>query len=344
MFDWGSLFFWIFAAGAIVSSVAVIRFRNPLYSALSLVLDFFCFAGLYVLLSAHFIAVTQVLVYTGAIMVLFLFIIMLLNLKDDELEQFDFRVHHLLAIAASVGLLVLVTSAIKPLVNMEAVKRGQDSAVKQYKLDQKKYETILAAQEKTLKPLDEAVEKAQALVTSTKEAYDKSYVSLGAAPGDEAAKKAMVDSKAAYEAAYKAHTKAYNSKDEYIQSVHAARPKKFVQTPTAVKGLYADLSEAGLNKVYQSKIDSYVSGRSTPATGKYPRYDKTVPMPMPPAMTGVAMSNEHGNVRASGPAVFGTIKPISVLIVNRFVVPFELTAILLLAAIVGGVIIAKRRL
>ena len=68
----------------------VIVYRNPLYSALALILDFFFFAGLYGLLSAHFMAITQVLVYAGAIMVLFLFIIMLLNLKDEELGEFEF--------------------------------------------------------------------------------------------------------------------------------------------------------------------------------------------------------------------------------------------------------------
>ena len=77
---WESLFFWIFACGAVASSVAVVALRNPLYSALALIMDFFFFAGLYGLLSAHLMAVAQVLVYAGAIMVLFLFIIMLLNI------------------------------------------------------------------------------------------------------------------------------------------------------------------------------------------------------------------------------------------------------------------------
>ena len=344
MFDWGSLFFWIFAAGALISSAAVIRFRNPLYSALSLVLDFFCFAGLYVLLSAHFIAITQVLVYTGAIMVLFLFIIMLLNLKEDELEQFDFRVHHLIAMIGAVGLLVLVTSAIKPLVDMNAVKIGQESALKQYTLDTEKYDKMVAAKAESLKPLDKALEDTRAAVVSTKDAYDTAFVALEADKTNVELQKTSEAAKVAYETAFKARAKAYDARADYLQSLEDAKPRKFVQTPTAVKGLYADLSEAGLNKVYQSKIDSYIAGRSTPAAGKYPRYDKSVPMPMPPAMTGLALSNEHGSVRASGPAEFGTIKPISLLIVNRFVVPFELTAILLLAAIVGGVIIAKRRL
>lgn len=67
--------------------------KNPVGSALSLVLSFFSLAGLYVLLEAHFVAAVQILVYAGAIMVLFIFVIMLLNLKDDELvsDKLNFK-------------------------------------------------------------------------------------------------------------------------------------------------------------------------------------------------------------------------------------------------------------
>ena len=75
-----SLFFFIFAAIAVASSLLLVMFRNPVYSALSLVTTFFALAGLYVLLNAYFLAAVQVIVYAGAIMVLFLFVIMLLNL------------------------------------------------------------------------------------------------------------------------------------------------------------------------------------------------------------------------------------------------------------------------
>ena len=63
-----------------VAAAGVIAARSPIYSAMSLVGTFFCLAGIYVLLLAHTIAVLQVLVYAGAIMVLFLFVIMLLSL------------------------------------------------------------------------------------------------------------------------------------------------------------------------------------------------------------------------------------------------------------------------
>jgi len=73
-------FFWLFSGIAIVAAFLCITGRSPVASALWLVLALFAIAGLYVLLDAQFIAVLQVLVYAGAIMVLFLFVIMLLNL------------------------------------------------------------------------------------------------------------------------------------------------------------------------------------------------------------------------------------------------------------------------
>jgi len=74
--------FWVFAIAILGSAGAVIALRNPIGSAMSLVACFFFLAGTYVLLWAHTIAALQVLVYAGAIMVLFLFVIMLLSLQD----------------------------------------------------------------------------------------------------------------------------------------------------------------------------------------------------------------------------------------------------------------------
>ena len=74
------ILFILFGAVALIGAIAVISFRHPIYSALSLIVTFFAQAGLFVLLGAHFVAAAQVIVYAGAIMVLFLFVIMLLNL------------------------------------------------------------------------------------------------------------------------------------------------------------------------------------------------------------------------------------------------------------------------
>jgi len=75
-----TLLFYVFGAMALGASLLVIGQRNPIYSVLLLVASFGALSGLYVLLDAPFVAVIQIIVYAGAIMVLFLFVIMLLNL------------------------------------------------------------------------------------------------------------------------------------------------------------------------------------------------------------------------------------------------------------------------
>lgn len=79
-----SYLFWLFATIMLIGGTAVVAFRNPVSSALSVVTCFVGLAGLFIGLSAFFVGVIQILVYTGAVMVLFLFIIMLLDLKDEE--------------------------------------------------------------------------------------------------------------------------------------------------------------------------------------------------------------------------------------------------------------------
>ena len=75
--------FWIFAALTLLFGLGVVFFRSPVSSAMSLVMSFVGLAALFVTLDAFFIAVVQVLVYAGAVMVLFLFIIMLLDLRTE---------------------------------------------------------------------------------------------------------------------------------------------------------------------------------------------------------------------------------------------------------------------
>jgi NADH-quinone oxidoreductase subunit J len=76
--------FYTFAGLAVVSALLVIAQSNPIYSVLLLIVSFGALAGLYVLLDAPFVAVTQIVVYAGAIMVLFLFVVMLLNSPREE--------------------------------------------------------------------------------------------------------------------------------------------------------------------------------------------------------------------------------------------------------------------
>ena len=79
-----TIVFWLLATLAVTASVLVIGQRNPMYSVLLLILSFAALSGLYVLLGSPFVAVIQIIIYAGAIMVLFLFVVMLLNVPTEE--------------------------------------------------------------------------------------------------------------------------------------------------------------------------------------------------------------------------------------------------------------------
>ena len=89
-----SLFFYLFAGIAVLTASLVIGQSNPMYSVLLLVASFGAISGLYVLLDAPFLAVIQIIVYAGAIMVLFLYVVMLLNAPQEDASEFD-RLHPL---------------------------------------------------------------------------------------------------------------------------------------------------------------------------------------------------------------------------------------------------------
>ena len=90
-----TLLFYLFGGVAIVASLLVIGQRSPIHSVLLLIASFGALSGLYVLLDAPFVAVIQIIVYAGAIMVLFLFVVMLLNAPHEE-THLDERIHPLL--------------------------------------------------------------------------------------------------------------------------------------------------------------------------------------------------------------------------------------------------------
>lgn len=79
--------FWFFAAVLVFAALRVITARNPVHAALFLVLAFFTSAGIWVLLQAEFLAITLVLVYVGAVMVLFLFVVMMLDINIARLRE-----------------------------------------------------------------------------------------------------------------------------------------------------------------------------------------------------------------------------------------------------------------
>ncbi|HKT81911.1 MAG TPA: NADH-quinone oxidoreductase subunit J [Vicinamibacterales bacterium] len=92
------ILFYLFAAVAVVASLLVITQRNPIHSVLLLILSFGALSGLYVLLDAPFVAVVQIIVYAGAIMVLFLFVVMLLNARIEGIGRVSARLGGLLGV------------------------------------------------------------------------------------------------------------------------------------------------------------------------------------------------------------------------------------------------------
>lgn len=97
--------FFLFAGLAIACAVSMVYHKNPLYSAISLVGVFISLSCIYVTLAAPFIAAVQILIYAGAIMVLVVFVIMLLNLDEDKPLN---RLRYLYAVGGSLGLILLV--------------------------------------------------------------------------------------------------------------------------------------------------------------------------------------------------------------------------------------------
>ena len=99
-----TILFFLFAGFAIACAVSMVYHKNPLYSAISLVGVFIALSCIYITLAAPFIAAVQVLIYAGAIMVLVVFVIMLLNLDEDKPLN---RLKHLYAVGGGMGLVLL---------------------------------------------------------------------------------------------------------------------------------------------------------------------------------------------------------------------------------------------
>jgi len=101
-----TLFFAIVTLVAIISAILVISCKNPINSALALIMTFFCLATYYVMLDAPFMAAVQVMVYAGAIMVLMVFTIMLLNIRVDATKKHT----HKLVFGSIIGFFTLINT------------------------------------------------------------------------------------------------------------------------------------------------------------------------------------------------------------------------------------------
>ncbi|MDZ4224682.1 MAG: NADH-quinone oxidoreductase subunit J [bacterium] len=104
--------FYIFGGMAVVTALLMVTRQNPIFSAVWLVVSFFAFAVLFLMLDAQFVAVLQILLYAGAIMVLFIFVIMLLNVRAEELKPKVMQFSGILGGGAAIYLIVLFTLGI----------------------------------------------------------------------------------------------------------------------------------------------------------------------------------------------------------------------------------------
>jgi NADH-quinone oxidoreductase subunit J len=111
------ILFYILSAFAIGSAIMVLISKNPIHSVLWLILVFFAISGHYILLNAQFLAIVNIIVYAGAIMVLFLFVIMLMNVKSDNEPQKKLLIKFIGVISGG-SLLTLLISLVKQTVQL----------------------------------------------------------------------------------------------------------------------------------------------------------------------------------------------------------------------------------
>ncbi len=104
------ILFWVLSVIAVVSALMMITSKHPIFSVLWLIVTFFCISGHYVLLNAQFLAVVNVIVYAGAIMVLFLYVLMLMDLRKDSEPQKNNWLKIIGAVAGGSLLLVMVAA------------------------------------------------------------------------------------------------------------------------------------------------------------------------------------------------------------------------------------------
>ena len=123
-----TLIFWGLSGFAILASALVIGQRNPMYSVLMLIASFGALAGLYIQLDAPFVAVAQIIIYAGAIMVRFLFVVMLLNAPQEDAAEWD-RTHPLRQPGVTrFGTLLAMLLIVQLVLALRAMSGGQAAA------------------------------------------------------------------------------------------------------------------------------------------------------------------------------------------------------------------------
>lgn len=108
-----TILFWFLSVLAIGGAIMVVASKNPVYSILYLIITFFAISGHYVLLNAQFLAIVNIIVYAGAIMVLFLFVVMLMNLNAETEPPQKKRYLFFAGIIAGCSLMLVLVAAVK---------------------------------------------------------------------------------------------------------------------------------------------------------------------------------------------------------------------------------------
>lgn len=107
------ILFWFLSVLAVGAAIMVIASKNPVYSILWLIVVFFAISGHYVLMNAQFLAIVNLIVYAGAIMVLFLFVVMLMNLNSDSEPPMKNNLMKAAAILSGCALMLVIVAALK---------------------------------------------------------------------------------------------------------------------------------------------------------------------------------------------------------------------------------------
>jgi NADH-quinone oxidoreductase subunit J len=119
------ILFWALSAAAILAALLVIFSKNPVHSVLWLIVVFFAISGHYILLNAQFLAIVNMIVYAGAIMVLFLFVIMLMNMNAEQ-EPNKSKWMKLAGVISGGSLMLILVASLK---NSTAIAGGQDAGI-----------------------------------------------------------------------------------------------------------------------------------------------------------------------------------------------------------------------
>src|SRR3954471_24797101 len=123
------ILFWFLSALALLSATMVLISKNPVHSILWLIIVFFAISGHYVLLNAQFLAIVNLIVYAGAIMVLFLFVVMLMNLNASSEPQKNKRLQLAGVISGGCLFLVIIAALIKADASAKLVETGGDAGL-----------------------------------------------------------------------------------------------------------------------------------------------------------------------------------------------------------------------